>query len=276
MRRLIPFVTAVGLALASWGYVNATADPIVRRLDLHVAALPTGTVPINIVLISDIHVAAPDMTPQRLRRIVGQINRLRPDVVLIAGDLTSHKFLSFGRYNWPETVAPYRGIHAKLGVIAVLGNHDHWGDAAKAKKALANVGVRVLTNDAAEVGPLALGGLDDPASGHANVPATIARMRKLRGLRVLVSHSPDPFPGLPADIGLMLAGHTHCGQIKLPIVGRMATNSQYGDHYACGVIRENGRILVVSAGLGTSIAPIRFGAPPDMWFIRISGLIDRP
>jgi predicted MPP superfamily phosphohydrolase len=67
----------------------------------------------------------------------------------------------------------------------------------------------------------------------------------------------------------MLAGHTHCGQIRLPLVGALLTESAYGQRYVCGRVDEDGRTLIVSAGLGTSIVPLRLGAPPDMWLVTI-------
>ena len=70
-----------------------------------------------------------------------------------------------------------------------------------------------------------------------------------------------------AGVSLMLAGHTHCGQIRLPLIGYISTMSDHGDRYACGLIREGGRTLIVSAGLGTSILPLRIGAPPDFWLL---------
>jgi predicted MPP superfamily phosphohydrolase len=70
-------------------------------------------------------------------------------------------------------------------------------------------------------------------------------------------------------VPLMVAGHTHCGQIRLPLVGALVTMSEHNDRYACGVVRERGRTLVVSAGLGTSILPFRLGAVPDVWEITL-------
>jgi hypothetical protein len=67
----------------------------------------------------------------------------------------------------------------------------------------------------------------------------------------------------------MVAGHTHCGQIALPLIGPISTMSRYGRRYACGVIREGGKTLVVGAGLGTSVLPIRIGVPPDLWVLEL-------
>ena len=151
----------------------------------------------------------------------------------------------------------------------MLGNHDHWRDLAGARAALAAAHVRLLDNDAAPAGPLAIGGLDDAFTHHDDLAATVTAMRALPGARILLSHSPDPFPELPGDVGLMLAGHTHCGQVRLPFVGAVSTMSRYGQRYACGLVRENGRTLIVTAGLGTSGVPLRLGAAPDLWLIRL-------
>ena len=89
------------------------------------------------------------------------------------------------------------------------------------------------------------------------------------GPRLVLSHSPDIVPLLPARIPLVLAGHTHCGQIRLPLVGRISTASRFGERYACGRIDEAGRTILVTAGLGTSIVPLRYGVPPDLWVVTL-------
>jgi predicted MPP superfamily phosphohydrolase len=95
-------------------------------------------------------------------------------------------------------------------------------------------------------------------------------MKDLGGVPVLLSHSPDPFPRVPSEVQLMLAGHTHCGQIRLPLVGAVSFMSDYGERYACGVVQEQGRTLIVSAGVGTSLLPLRLGTVPDMWLITLT------
>lgn len=267
--RLALLILLVGLAALAGGYATATADPAVRRARVSLPDWPAGARPVRVLLISDIHVAGPDMPPSRLARLVQRMNRLSPDLVLIAGDLVSDKRLSTRRYGLREAVAPLASLKAPLGRIAVLGNHDHWRDAAEARRALAVAGIILLDNDAVAAGPLVVGGLDDAFTEQHDLPATLARMRALRGARILLSHSPDPFAGLPADVPLMLAGHTHCGQIALPLIGPLETASDYGDRYVCGLVREGGKTLVVGAGLGTSVMPLRSGARPDMWLLEL-------
>ncbi len=267
VRRFLLLLVAFGLALLGWCYWSAIADPVVREADIALPGWPAGAPPVRALLMSDLHVAGPDMPPERVARIVNEANALRPDIVLIAGDFLSEKSLSTRLYSADEAVAPLANLRARLGIFAVLGNHDHWIDADGVSRALARAHIRLLDNQAFEAGPLAIGGLDDPFTNHHDLPATLAAMRRLPGARLLLSHSPDHFAILPRDVGLMLAGHTHCGQIRLPFLGALRTMSAYGQRYACGLIRENGQTLIVTAGLGTSFAPLRLGAVPDMWLI---------
>jgi uncharacterized protein len=273
LRRALPrlFLTfaLAAVAFLGWAYWTAVATPVVRSTRVAVAGWPAGAPPLRLLLLSDVHVGGPDMPPERLRRIVDQINRLSPDVVLIAGDLVTDKRLATRYYSHEEAVAPLAGLRPRLATIAVLGNHDHWRDAAAAHRALAGAGIRVLDNQAVQVGPLAVGGLDDDFTDRADLPATLAALRRLEGPRLILSHSPDPFADPAPDVFLMLAGHTHCGQISLPLVGPLSTMSEYGRRFACGVVREGGRTLVVTAGLGTSGIPLRLGAVPDLWLVEV-------
>jgi hypothetical protein len=271
MRRFLFALLVLGLVLLGYSWWETTSDPVVRRTAVALPGWPAGAPPLRALLLSDLHVGGPDMPPSRLARIVTQANALGPDIVLIAGDFVSDKRSGTRTYSYHEIVAPLKGLRARLGTFAVLGNHDWWRDASDARAALRQAGIVVLDNDAVAVGPLSLGGLDDAFTGHDRLEPTLAAMRSLPGARLLLSHSPDPFARLPRDVTLMLAGHTHCGQISLPLIGPPATFSDYGRRFACGIVREEGRTLIVSAGLGTSVLPLRFGARPDMWLVDLSG-----
>ena len=268
-RRFLLFLLLAVIALVGWAYWTAIADPVVRETEVALAGWPRGEPPVRVVLIADIHVAGPDMPPSRLARIVEQVRALRPDLVLIAGDFIGDKDFGTRIYPAREVAAPLARLRPRLGTFAVLGNHDHWRNDAEVRAALEAAGIRVLDNEAARVGPLALGGLDDDFTGRANLPATLAAMGRIEGARILLSHSPDPFASLPDGVGLMLAGHTHCGQIRLPLVGALATKSRYGQRYACGRVDEGGKTLIVTAGLGTSVLPLRLLARPDLWVVTI-------
>ena len=286
-RRLLSLAVLLGVALFVYMYTVAFRDPVVRRLDVPIAAWSADSAPVTIALLSDMHVAGPDMPPGRLARIVRQVNALHPDIVLLAGDFVSDKALATHYYSAAEVVAPLAGLRARLGVAAVMGNHDHWREddlheSGIFQAALAKAGIILLDNQVERLGPVVLGGVDDIFTGHADVPATLAAMHQVQVRRpggtplakVVVSHSPDIFPELPAASDaagalLVLAGHTHCGQIAPPGIGPILTASNYGKRYACGVVHERGNTLVVGAGLGTSVLPLRLGAVPDMWLITL-------
>ena len=271
-RRLILIAFWLGvlaLLLLAFSYWSATREPVVRRTSLTLPDWPAGEPAIRAVLISDVHVGGPDMPPERLARIVEQVNGLSPDIVVIAGDLITDKRAATRWYSMAEAIAPMARFRTRLGAFAALGNHDHWRDANAARAALKRAGVRLLENEAVRVGPLALGGLDDDFTGRAKVAPTVAALRALPGAKMVLSHSPDPFPELPSDVQLMVAGHTHCGQVALPFYGALSTMSRYGRRYACGIVREEGRTLIVTAGLGTSGVPLRLVAVPDMWLIEL-------
>jgi predicted MPP superfamily phosphohydrolase len=251
------------------GWHDTMSDPVVRRAALSVPGMPAGSAPVSVLLMSDFHVAGPDMPPSRLARIVGEVNALHPDVVLLAGDFVSEKRTASRFYSTSASIAPLAGLRPRLGTFAVLGNHDHWRDAEAIQRDLEASGIVVLDNEARQVGSLVLAGLDDDFTGHARLSETLAAMKALPGGRVILSHSPDPFPDLPPGTGLMLAGHTHCGQIRYPWGGTPATMSRYGERYACGLVHEHDNVLIVTAGLGTSVLPFRFGTRPDVWLVEL-------
>jgi uncharacterized protein len=259
-------------ALLAKGYWNATQPPLIRTAHIAIPEWPTSLPPLRILHVSDIHVAGPDMPPARLSQIVARFNTLKPDIVLIAGDLVSEKRLATHIYSSSEIVAPLGGLRARFGVIAVLGNHDHWFDPQALRTDLEKQGITVLQNEAVRRGALVIGGVDDDFSGHDNLLTTFHAMDALGpGPRILLTHSPDIVPELPKKVTAVFAGHTHCGQIILPIVGALAHMSRYGERFACGLINYNDIKVIVGAGLGTSLLPLRFGLGPDAWLVTLGG-----
>jgi uncharacterized protein len=266
--RLLGALLIVGIIAVALMTLVALRDPVVRRADVAMPDWPQGARPIRVVLLADIHMGPPDMPPHRLARIVGQVNALHPDLVLIAGDFISDKhWRRLG--NVAEALAPLARLDSPLGTYAVLGNHDHWRGLPEVMPALREARVKVLVNQAAEVGPLSVGGVDDAFTGHDNVRMTVDAMRPLKGARVMLTHSPDVGPSVPNNVSLILAGHTHCGQIRLPLIGALEYQSKYGARFGCGLARDGVKRVITSAGIGTSMVPLRLGAVPDMWLITL-------
>jgi predicted MPP superfamily phosphohydrolase len=172
-----------------------------------------------------------------------------------------------------EDIATHlKGLDAPLGVYAVLGNHDDNVGGHRVSAALGQAGILVLNNTHAVVGrqqgSLIVAGIDTwtgPADGRE-------ALRGLEQQKVLcLTHMPYLFAKLPPACVLTVAAHTHGGQVALPLVREWALRrtSPRGPWYAQGVIREGGRTLFVSPGIGTTFLPVRLGVPPEISVLRI-------
>jgi len=256
----------LGLAFLGWTYWQATRPPIVRHGAVTVADWPAGEPSRTVLLISDTHVAGPDMPPARLARLLEDLNALKPDLILLAGDYISEKKVATRFYSADESVAPLARLTAPLGVFAVLGNHDYWADGPAFRAAFARHRIPLLINSAVRRGPFVIGGVDDATTRHADVRATQAAMAALGpGARILLAHSPEIEDRIAAPVDALLAGHTHCGQLRLPGLVFPSIFRPCGAQRTAG-----GAPRFVTAGIGTSVLPLRFAAPADVWLIRFS------
>lgn len=266
MRRLVALLLFAAFALFAYGFGEATRDPVVHRAVIGLKHWPAGKPPVTVAFVSDIHAGNLVMTRARLSSMVDIVEAARPDLVVIAGDFVAGDGEAAARRAAPMLAALSR-LHAPLGVVAVLGNHDHSTDAAMVRAALERAGVTVLDNAAVTRGPLAIAGVDDMVTDHDDEPAAVAAARALPGAPLMVSHAPNAIYRLPPDIRLVLAGHTHCGQLVLPLIGAPFNLAE--PRYRCGLVRQGDQVTIVTAGLGTSVVPLRIGAPPDLWLIRL-------
>lgn len=264
------------VGLAVWGVLNARAEPLVRTATVNLPDWPSGTPPIKVVLLSDIHLGDAVMSRSRLERIVAQANALQPDVIMLAGDYVVGHGSAGADARARGLTAPLVNLRARIGVVAVLGNHDYWTSSASISDALSRAGIVVLDNEAWRAGPIAVAGVADALSGHDDPERTLAAARQLSLPIVVLTHSPDISNNLPSDIRLVLAGHTHCGQVRFPWGGAVLTRSPrangkrlYDPKYRCGRVRDRGRDVFVTAGVGTGTVPIRFGAAPDIWLLSL-------
>lgn len=270
MRRLLLGLSGALVLFLGYGFIEARRDPLVRHAAIGMPGWVKGTPSVRVALLSDIHIGGLAMDEGRLRRIVAQINALRPDLVLVAGDFISGENRVLGARAAARLAAPLSGLRARYGAVAVLGNHDHWTAPALVRAQLEDAGLTVLENEVATRGPLTMGGVDDAFTGRDRTASVLARMTR-PGL--ILTHSPDIAPDTPRGT-LVLAGHTHCGQIMLPGLGtRLVMMTSPGrplfrPEYRCGLVRRGGRIVVVTAGLGASL-PLRFRAPPDIWLMTL-------
>lgn len=284
-RRRVLYATAslVGLAAVSTGLYATGIEPqslVVTRYAPNPTRWPVGR-KLSITVISDLHAGGPDMTLAHIRQVVATANALKSDLVVLLGDyIATYGFLnaSLPHAVWAGELAR---LTAPLGTWAIIGNHDWWHDLAGIRQALAAAQIPVLENDAVLLGAEGerfwLAGLGDQLAyrlGHGrfrgvdDLPRTLAQV-KTDDPVVLLAHEPDIFPRVPARVALTLAGHTHGGQLRLPLIWPLFVPSKYGARFAYGHVVEDDRHLIVSGGLGTSFIPARLGVPPEVVQIKL-------
>ncbi len=221
---------------------------------------------LKVVFASDFHIRP--QQEKQLEKVVNLINSQDADIVLSAGDFVNgHTKKS----TMPiSDIAKGLGkVKTKHGFFATLGNHDGWYGSEIVAKELRSNGIKVLENENEIVKingkEIYIAGVEDMMTGEPNVYLAI---EKAESPIILLTHTPDLFPKIPEEISLTLAGHTHGGQIRLPLIGPLFTASKYHDRYAKGLIEEDGRKMIVTTGVGTSILPIRFNCPPEIVVIK--------
>ena len=255
------------------GMKNAQSAPIIRRADVKLPQLAAETPPVRIALLSDIHLGNRGMEPDRLAKIVDQVNAAHPDLVLLAGDFVIGEDVTGAEARAKALTEPLSRLRAKQGVFAVLGNHDHWTAPEAIQAALVKAGITVLENEAERRGAFAVIGVGDRFSGHDNIARSLASARRVGGTPIVFTHSPDISPDMSSGIPLVLAGHTHCGQMVLPVVGPVIRYSHfqhlYNPRYRCGLVRDADRLTVVTGGVGSGGLPFRLGAMPDWWLLTV-------
>ena len=259
---------AVGLGVSAYGIWSAERLPSVTRRTLVFPDLPAGLDGLRIAHLSDVH-AGIHMSEEKMREITKQTNALGADLILQTGDMIdiSQSFI-------PDYVRAFRDLHAPLGVVTCLGNHDRYTgqDAVirgvqDAGQVFVKNGVHVIEHGGAA---LALLGIDDPRNWRADDPQDFDLDEALRvtppakdAFRILLAHRPGAFDGAtPRGIPLTLAGHIHGGQLYLPVIGwspgRLITK------YVMGHFQQGNSQLYVSRGIGVVGVPLRVFVPPEI------------
>ena len=234
----------------------------INRYELEVDNLPAGFEGFKIVVFGDIH-KSPIVSSGHVRKCIALINSLEPDIVLNTGDFITDK----AEYIY-EIVEPLKSINSKYGVFASPGNHDYWADIDIVKKGLEDAGISLLVNENRSIEKnknterIWIVGLDDMWGGRINTFEAFKNIPE-DDVKFLIMHNPDYFIEL-ADFGidLVMAGHTHGGQVSIPFFGPPLVPSQYGKKYASGFV-ESGK-MYVHKGIGTWKIPVRFLSRPEI------------
>jgi predicted MPP superfamily phosphohydrolase len=264
-RILLVVAVAVPALLGCWAFWLEPASLRLETLSVSLERLPEPCDGLRVALLADLHVGSPFNGPARLEKVVQMTQEAEPDLVLLLGDYVIRGVVG-GRFVPPEPMARILSrLAAPLGVFAVLGNHDWWFDAPRVQASLESHGIPVLEDRAARVTgspcDLWVAGISDYWEGAHDVDRALAGVADKAPV-IAFTHNPDIFPDIPEGVLLTVAGHTHGGQVRFPLVGRPIVPSEFGQRYAAGHVREGERDLFVSTGVGTSILPVRFLVPP--------------
>jgi predicted MPP superfamily phosphohydrolase len=280
-------IALLGVAVLAYHAIAvATTDLRVTELDVPLPGLGPDLAGYTLAVLADLH-HRPFASYDYLDRLALAVREARPDVVLLLGDYgMSFKYMRFpNRRAYRKALRGVARLVGRLeapdGVLGVLGNHDHYADADAVTKALRQIGVRVLENSCVEFrrgdSALLIGGVGDvregivdPAGGCGGFPAELPR--------VVISHNPDGVFALDpgARIDLVLSGHTHGGQVVLPLFGAPVTMSRLCTRRtASGWVPNDRAPLYVTRGIGCQI-PMRFCCPPELLIVRLRRADQQP
>ena len=259
-------ILLLGLMLF-WGFLIEPNRLVVRQETIEIENWPQSLDGLRIAVISDLHVGGSFIDDKKLRLIVERTNQLQPEIIVILGDYMSSNGWIRRRVE-PEVFGPVlKNFSAPLGTYSVLGNHDWWYDGRKVRAGLEQNGIKVLENEVLQINArgtsLWLVGLADLWTRSQLIEETLAKVPDGQTM-IALTHNPDIFPQLPARVPLLLAGHTHGGQVSFPLIGSVVESSRYGERYERGHVFENNHHLFVTTGIGTSIMPVRFGVTPEI------------
>jgi uncharacterized protein len=273
--RLAPFVGRAGetplrsLALnLSQAARSAFSEPFMLTVEHHaiyLRRLPEAFEGFRIVHLSDIH-HSPFTSREQIERAVNAANRLQPDIIALTGDYISHE----RRFAAPCAELLGR-LRARNGVFAVLGNHDHWTDAALITDLFRAEGITVLINQGMRFEKdgeaFWLAGVDDTMVGLEDLPLALAGSRD-EELKLLLAHNPIILRrAARAGVDLVLSGHTHGGQVTLR--SERSASGRPRRRLLRGLGRQGETQIYVTRGLGTVVLPVRYGCPPEVSLLEL-------
>lgn len=267
-RRAFLWVLASSLFGGAYAFNQTFAHQVLR----YRSKLPNLQKPLRVLQLSDLHFG-PWIHRRHVEGWVQSANALDPHVVLITGDLIDNESRSPLSQKVKQELSEPIGyllqalsqLQAPLGVYACWGNHDYARrrELRQLGRQLQAAGVQVLVNQGVLLRPdVYLAGVDDYWWGQPDIQKAL-KPQPAGTASLLMCHNPDYLSQVPASVGLTLCGHTHGGQLRLPIVGAPWTPSQFGERFLCGWYQEPVRAYV-SKGLGVSGLPLRLGAPAEM------------
>jgi len=272
LRIALVLLLLAAVCLGIWSVLIEPNRLVIHQETIKIEAWPKELDGLHIAVISDIHTGGPFIDEKKLNEIVEKTNALHPDLIVLLGDYMSGNNWHSHRVEPEVTAAVLKNLRAPLGVFAVLGNHDWWYDGKKVRLGFEQNGIRVLEDEVFELNwqgkSFWLAGLADLWTRPQRIIETIAKTPPDSTV-IALTHNPDIFPNVPQRVPLLLAGHTHGGQVNIPFIGTPIVPSDYGPKYIAGHVTENGHHLFVTTGIGISILPVRFRVAPEIVLLTV-------
>jgi predicted MPP superfamily phosphohydrolase len=265
---------AIAGAAAVEGFLREPFQLDVARLTISSPWLPAGFDGLKIAQLSDLHL---HHISRAYRRAIDVIRKEHPSLVVITGDLVDHPEQTSACLAFLSELRAAAGVP----VVVVPGNWDHrafptkQSIAAWHKRVQAETGIRVLANQNVVLhrhgDRIWLVGTDDPYFGHADLDASFKGVPDT-AFALVLTHAPEAFEELAQrpSARLVLAGHTHGGQVRLPFIGALRVPSRYGTRFARGLFKLGDTLFYVNAGMGMSHLPIRFLCRPELTFMTLT------
>lgn len=258
----VPLALIIVLAAQVWSELQFSMS----RIDVPITSEDSvNGLPMRVAVLGDLHVGSGVMGPDALQPLFDAVIAEEPDLILLVGDYAPgvrnifRKNIARLRSAVAESIG---AVSDRIPTYVVLGNHDNWTGAEAWLEAFRRAGVNVLDNEviATAIGDasVCVRGLGDYHSGRfrwVNWPASCSDR-----IKITLTHDPAGAFVRPVE-GVAFAGHTHCGQIRLPFLGALWLPTTAPREATCGLYRDSDRTLYVTAGVGASILPLRFGAP---------------
>ncbi|MGV6814544.1 MAG: metallophosphoesterase [Phycisphaerales bacterium] len=273
-------IVGVG-ASATPGYATLIEpwDIKVRRYSIPIDDLPESLDGLRLVQLADTHLG-PRIPASFVRQAVDLVLSESPDLVLLTGD---HIHDGTNEIDLAARLTRLLVEHARIGVVGVLGNHDWWGDGDRMSRALRDQGVHMIDNDRIWLDAhtrtlqaskpsdesLAIVGFGDLTDDHIDLDRAFRDVSDSTP-RLVLSHNPDSAELASlvwADsprVDLMCSGHTHGGQVRIPLIGTPLVPSNFGSKYAGGLVDGPAFRVQISRGVGMSMLPVRVGVPPEI------------
>lgn len=255
------------LLLFNYAYNIEPNRMLIRKTDLSLNNWDKAFNGIKVLVLSDLHIGTNKVSLSRLKEIVNSINKQGADIVFILGDFDAES-IYYSKIPPDDISTVLSQINSHFGVYAVLGNHDYRPENI-VRPILKKAGVTLLEEDSVSIKingkMLQIFGIQDWWHYNTDVNKFLS---DVSGSVILLSHNPDAFPEVPNNIALTLSGHTHGGEIALPIIGGLHIPSVYGRKYAKGLVKEGEKILYVTSGVA-SLSRMRTFNPPEMVLLNL-------